>query len=56
MARGEIRWAVFTLRFGQDGLDREPALGAWMRANARLVAQFGDYVIFEPPRPGGVAP
>jgi hypothetical protein len=47
LRRGEIRYAVFTARIGEDRLNFFPELQAQVQSVSRLVAEKGDYLIFE---------
>jgi hypothetical protein len=49
MSSGIARYAVFTDSRGQDGIDLNPEIGAWVRTHADLVAQLGNYLIYELP-------
>jgi hypothetical protein len=45
---GKIRYAVFTQGNGEDQLDTAPALEGEVERTCELVAQFGNYLIYEP--------
>ena len=51
LGSGEVRYAVFTEQIGQDQLVVRPELRDWLDQNARLVASFGNYRVYEPRRP-----
>lgn len=45
---GKIRYAVFTRGIGEDQLDAVPDLKVEVERTCQLVAQFGNYLIYEP--------
>jgi len=45
---GKIRYAVFTQGIGEDQLDAVPQLKVEVERTCQLVAQFGNYLIYEP--------
>jgi len=51
LERKPIRFAVFTTRFGQDVLAGKPELEQWLLKHSRSSRSFGDYRVFELPRP-----
>lgn len=45
---GKIRYAVFTRGIGEDQIDAVPQLKEEIERTCQLVAQFGNYLIYEP--------